>query len=150
MTVENGRLNFEEIKQYLPHRYPFLLVDRVLKRDANSITALKNLTANEEFFGGHFPHKAVMPGVLQIESMAQTIGLLLSTENNFNPARGMAFLAGVNDAKFKKIVGPGDQLIISASIINQKKGVIKANAKITVDEELVSSATIILVVKSEK
>lgn len=145
--MTDGALNFEEIKKILPHRYPFLLVDRVLSVSADHIRALKNVTANEPFFSGHFPQMAVMPGVLQVEAMAQTAGLILAASSNFNVNNEIAFLAGVDEAKFKRIVTPGDQLIIEASVIAKKKSILKVSAKTEVDGQLASSATIILVIK---
>src|SRR5580658_6049458 len=110
-------IDFEQIKKVLPHRYPFLLVDRVLSHSSNSLKALKNITANEPFFMGHFPSIAVMPGVLQIEAMAQAAGLILAFDKGFNSESEIAFLAGVDEARFKKIVTPGDQLIIDIEVI---------------------------------
>ena len=87
---ENTRVDFEQIKKVLPHRYPFLLIDRVLELGADSIRALKNVTANEPFFNGHFPELAVMPGVLQIEAMAQAAGLILALNDGFDVSRDIA------------------------------------------------------------
>ena len=140
-------IDFSLIKKVLPHRYPFLLVDRVISHSDTEIVALKNVTANEPFFVGHFPEYAVMPGVLQIEAMAQAAGLILALDNGFDSQKELAFLAGVDDAKFKKIVIPGDQLIINVKVLAKKKSLLKVEATITVDNVLVSSATIILVIK---
>lgn len=140
-------VNFEDIKKALPHRYPFLLVDRILSVDNEQIRALKNVTANEPFFNGHFPQMAVMPGVLQIEAMAQTAGLILTTGHDFDVNREIAFLASVDEAKFKQVVIPGDQLILEAKVMAKKKGLLKVSASATVDGRLASSATIILVIK---
>lgn len=140
-------IDFSVIKKVLPHRYPFLLVDRVISHSKTEIVALKNVTANEPFFVGHFPGLAVMPGVLQIEAMAQASGLILALDNSFDTQKELAFLAGVDDAKFKKIVVPGDQLIINAKVLAQKKSLLKVEASVAVDNVLASSATIILVIK---
>ncbi len=140
-------VDFEQIKKILPHRYPFLLVDRVLAYSDMSIRALKNISANEPFFNGHFPNLAVMPGVLQIEAMAQASGLILALGSGFNSEQEIAFLAGVDNAKFKKIVVPGDQLILEAEVLARKKNILKVSARALVDNQLASSAEIILVIK---
>jgi 3-hydroxyacyl-[acyl-carrier-protein] dehydratase len=144
--MENIR-NIEEIRRILPHRYPFLLVDRILSVTSDHIRALKNVTANEPFFNGHFPQMSVMPGVLQVEAMAQAAGLILACGNNFDTSKEIAFLAGVDEAKFKKVVIPGDQLIIEAKVIAKKKSLLKVEATASVDGQLASSAVIVLVVK---
>lgn len=142
-------INFEDIKKVLPHRYPFLLVDRILSVDENHIRALKNVTANEPFFNGHFPNFAVMPGVLQIEAMAQAAGLILALREGFDVKNDIAFLAGVDNAKFKRMVCPGDQLILEAKVIAKKRGVLKVSATSTVGGEIASSADIVLVIKPQ-
>lgn len=141
-------VDFELIKKVLPHRYPFLLVDRVLSHSKTEIKALKNVTANEPFFVGHFPQMAVMPGVLQIEAMAQAAGLILALDESFDSQKDMAFLAGIDDARFKKMVVPGDQLIMDVKIVAQRKGLVKVEASSKVEDALASSAMITLVIKS--
>lgn len=145
--MENKTMLFEEIKAVLPHRYPFLLIDRVLEVGENNIRALKNVSANEPFFMGHFPQLAVMPGVLQVEAMAQAGGLLLASKKEFDFTCSLAFLAGVDNAKFKRMVTPGDQLVLEASITHKKAGVVKFEAKTSVLGELASMASIVLVIK---
>lgn len=145
--IENQIINFEEIKKILPHRYPFLLIDRVLSVSNDAIKALKNVTGNEPFFSGHFPQMAVMPGVLQIEAMAQAGGLILALSSQFDVSREIAFLAAVDETKFKKVVVPGDQLLIEARIIARKKGLLKISAETTVDGNIASQANIILIIK---
>lgn len=140
-------VDFEQIRKILPHRYPFLLVDKVLSHSASEIKTLKNVTANEPFFIGHFPQMAVMPGVLQIEAMAQSAGLILALDEGFDAGLEMAFLAAVDEAKFKKVVVPGDQLIIDVKVIARKKNLLKAESVSLVDGVIASSATIILVIK---
>lgn len=147
MFMEDRTMTFEEIKNILPHRYPFLLVDRVLSLSENAITALKNVSANEPFFIGHFPELAVMPGVLQVEAMAQAAGILLASREEFDVKKNLAFLAAIDNAKFRRLVTPGDQLILQASITAKKSGVIKVEAKALVSSEIASSASIVLVVK---
>ncbi|HXW60673.1 MAG TPA: 3-hydroxyacyl-ACP dehydratase FabZ [Myxococcota bacterium] len=145
MTVKT--MDFETIKKFLPHRYPFLLVDRVLSVSENSIQALKNVTGNEPFFNGHFPELAVMPGVLQIEAMAQAAGLILALKEDFDIKNNLFVLAGVDNAKFKRIVTPGDQLILEAAITAQKARVIKFEACAKVSDQIASLASITLVEK---
>lgn len=140
-------INFEAIKKVLPHRYPFLLVDRILSVSADEIRAVKNVTANEPFFIGHFPELAVMPGVLQIEAMAQAAGLIVAMNGEFSHEGQLAFLAGIDKAKFRRLVTPGDQLILEAKITAKKSGVIKIASTARVDKELASQAEIVLVIK---
>lgn len=146
MTEQNA-FTFEDIKKAIPHRYPFLLIDRVLSVSEENIRALKNVTANEPFFNGHFPEFAVMPGVLQIEAMAQAAGLILAFSKGFDTNNEIAFLAGVDEAKFKRVVTPGDQLIVEANVIAKKKNLLKVEAKTSVDGQIASSATIVLIIK---
>lgn len=147
MNEEKSSINFEDVKKILPHRYPFLLVDRILSSTETSIRALKNVTANEPFFNGHFPMLAVMPGVLQIEAMAQAAGLILALGSGFDVTNEIAFLAGVDEAKFKRMVIPGDQLILEANVLAKRKGLLKVSATASVDGQLASSATIVLIIK---
>ena len=135
-------LNIEEIMAMLPHRYPFLLIDRVLDCKAyESITAIKNVTVSEPFFQGHFPEKPVMPGVLILEAMAQSTGVLafysLQTTSRDD---SMYYLVGVDKARFKRPVGPGDQLILNAKLVRSIRGIYRFEATAHVGDELVSSA----------
>jgi 3-hydroxyacyl-[acyl-carrier-protein] dehydratase len=146
--VKENIISFDKIKKILPHRYPFLLIDRVLSITKESIMALKNVTANEPFFSGHFPNLAVMPGVLQLEAMAQAAGLILASDENFMVDKEIVFLAGIDKAKFKKVVTPGDQLVLEAEVIKKKQNLLKVSATASVEKEIASSATIILVIRS--
>lgn len=135
-------LDIERILKVLPHRYPFLLVDRVLEIDTGkSITALKNVTYNEPFFRGHFPELRVMPGVLVLEALAQAGGILLhfSTQNN---GKKLVFLSKVDKAKFRKPVIPGDQLILKVEILKVKKKFCSVLGKAYVANELVTECEI--------
>lgn len=134
-------LSIGEILNLLPHRYPFLLVDKILKQEENKIVGVKNVTINEPFFQGHFPGHPVMPGVLIIEAMAQVGGVLMfSKEENKGK---IPLFAGIDKARFKKLVRPGDQLKIKVEIIKMIKGIGKAKAEAYVDDNLVAEAEIL-------
>ena len=124
-------MDLNHIKEALPHRYPFLLVDRILETSENEITALKNVTINEPFFQGHFPDYPVMPGVLIMEALAQTAGVLeLSKVENKGK---LVFYAGMDKVKFKKQVVPGDQLIMTATFLKRRGRMAVVEAKAEVD-----------------
>lgn len=135
----------DEIREYLPHRYPFLLVDRVVEMElGKSIVAYKNVTVNEEFFNGHFPDTPVMPGVLIIEAMAQSAGILGFKTMDKKPSDGsIYYFVGSEKLRFKRPVVPGDQLRLEATIMTEKRGIWKFDCKATVEGELVSSGIII-------
>jgi 3-hydroxyacyl-[acyl-carrier-protein] dehydratase len=128
-------LNINEIKEYLPHRYPMLLVDRVVDYEiGKSITAIKNVTVNEEFFNGHFPHKPVMPGVLMIEALAQTAAILSFMTMNVKPdENSVVYFVGIDNARFKRPVEPGDQLVMNVEIVRTSRGIWKYKASASVD-----------------
>lgn len=138
-------MEIAEIKSFLAHRYPFLLVDRVLELDMGErIKALKNVTINEPFFQGHFPHFAVMPGVLIIEAMAQVSGLLsLKSAGDKPDPNTVFFFAGIDDARFKRPVVPGDTLIMESEILTQKRGLVKYAAKAFVGDQLACEAELL-------
>ena len=132
------KLSLEEILNLLPHRYPFLLVDKILEQEENKIVGVKNVTINEPFFQGHFPGHPIMPGVLIIEAMAQTGGVLIfSKEENKGK---IPLFAAIDKARFKKPVYPGDQLIIKVEILKMLRGVAKAKAEAYVGGNLVAKA----------
>jgi 3-hydroxyacyl-[acyl-carrier-protein] dehydratase len=143
-------LDINQIKQYLPHRYPLLLVDRVLDWESGkNITAIKNVTINEEFFVGHFPHKPVMPGVLTIEALAQTAALLAFLSTGQKPDdNAVVYFVGIDGARFKRPVEPGDQLTMQVDILRQARGIWKFHAKATVDEQLVVEAELMCTMRS--
>ena len=128
----------EEIRRYLPHRYPFLLVDRVLELEPGvRCKALKNVTGNEEFFSGHFPQLPIMPGVLLVEAMAQACGLLaFSVEAD--PASKVLLFAGIDKTRFKSRVVPGDQLIMDVELTGRKLGMTTFQAYTRVDGKVVA------------
>ena len=132
----------EGIREILPLRYPYLMVDRILREQDGLVVALKNVTINEPFFQGHFPEplQAVMPGTLILESMAQTAAFLLSSDES---AEG--YLVGVSEARFRRRVVPGDQLIVTARVLRKRGNLVKAEVKVTVDDELTSTAVISLI-----
>ena len=139
-------IDINQIMKLLPHRYPFLLVDRVLEfTPRESITAIKNVTINEPFFQGHFPDFPVMPGVLIIEALAQTAALLTFTEEKADDA--VYYFAGIDGARFKKPVLPGDQLVMVATYQREKAGIYKFHVKATVDGELAAEADITCAVR---
>lgn len=137
-------MDIAEIKKYLPHRYPFLLVDRVVDLEiGKSIVAYKNVSVNEPFFAGHFPGNPVMPGVLVVEALAQAAGILGFKTANKTPEDGsIYYFVGIDDARFKRKVVPGDQLKLTAVVIAEKRGIWKFGCEATVDGEIVCSATI--------
>lgn len=131
----DSRMDIHQILEYLPHRYPFLLVDRVSEViPGERITALKNVSMNEPFFPGHYPHHPVMPGVLVVEAMAQTAAILSFKTMNTKPdGVSVYYFVGIDNARFKKPVGPGDQLVIEVRLTATKRGIWKFSAKATVD-----------------
>jgi len=141
-------IDINQILKLLPHRYPFLLVDRVLEITPRvSIKALKNVTMNEPFFQGHFPDFPVMPGVLIIEALAQTAALLTFSEAKAENA--IYYFAGIDGARFKKPVLPGDQLIMTAILEREKAGIYKFQVKATVNDELAAEANITCAVRTK-
>lgn len=143
-------LDINQIKQYLPHRYPMLLVDRVLTWESGkSITAIKNVTANEEFFNGHFPHKPVMPGVLMIEALAQTAALLSFLTMGQKPDdNSVVYFIGIDGARFKRPVEPGDQLKMEVEILRSARGIWKYKATGSVDGQLALEAELMCTMRT--
>ena len=138
-------LDIQEIKEYLPQRYPFLLIDRVLEMElGKSILACKNVTVNEPFFEGHFPHQPIMPGVLIIEALAQAAGVLGFKSQEKKPADGyLYYFVGADEVRLRRPVVPGDQLMLEVDVISNRRGIYKFFAKATVDGQLVGSMKII-------
>ena len=135
-------LDIHQILEHLPHRYPMLLVDRVLECEAGkSIKALKNVTINEPFFPGHYPHSPVMPGVLVIEAMAQTAAILTFVTMNAKPdPQSVYYFVGIDGARFKKPVMPGDQMILEVQLTRSMRGMWKYAATAKVDGALCAEA----------
>jgi 3-hydroxyacyl-[acyl-carrier-protein] dehydratase len=128
-----------DVKAYLPHRYPFLLVDRMLSQEGDSFECIKNVSFNEPFFQGHFPQEPVMPGVLIIEALAQASALGLAIREKFDTQR-IGYLVGVDGAKFKRKVVPGDQLRLTGTIILYRRKLCKVAAKALVGDEVATEA----------
>ncbi len=142
-------MDIHEILEYLPHRYPFLLVDRVLDVvPGERITALKNVSMNEPFFPGHYPHHPVMPGVLVIEALAQTAAILSFKSMGGKPDdKSVYYFVGIDGARFKRPVSPGDQLIFEVSIIANKRGIWKFAAQAKVDGLVAAEAELMCTVR---
>jgi len=143
-------LDINQIKQYLPHRYPLLLVDRVLDWESGKqIRAIKNVSANEEFFNGHFPNKPVMPGVLMIEALAQTAALLAFLTMCQKPdENAVVYFVGIDGARFKRPVEPGDQLVMEVEILRQSRGIWKFQSRALVDGQLAVEAELMCTMRS--
>jgi beta-hydroxyacyl-ACP dehydratase FabZ len=142
-------MDIQEIMKLLPHRYPFLLVDRVIEcDDQRRIVGIKNVTMNEPFFQGHFPGVPVMPGVLQIEAMAQTGGILIN--RIANAGERVPFFMSIDNAKFRRVVKPGDQLRIEITITTLKPRVAKFSGKCLVDGEVASEADLMCMLTDQK
>ncbi|SRR5579883_1580814 len=135
-------MDIHEILKNLPHRYPFLLIDRVIDFElGKSLVALKNVTINEAFFNGHFPSRPVMPGVLILEAMAQAGGVLAYKSTNESPSNGVLYyFAGVDNARFRRVVEPGDQLRLEVKVLRAKRDFWKLEGSAYVGEELACSA----------
>lgn len=138
-------MDVHEIRTYLPHRYPFLLVDRVVELNlGESIVAYKNLSINEGYFNGHFPEKPVFPGVMLLEAMAQAAGILGFKTQDKTPADGSMYMfAGADNVRFKRPCVPGDQVMLRAAIVSERRGIWKFNVSSDVDGDLAASATIL-------
>jgi 3-hydroxyacyl-[acyl-carrier-protein] dehydratase len=138
-------LNIEAIKELLPHRYPFLLLDRVTEYvEGESIKGYKNVSANEQLFQGHFPDNAIFPGVLICEAMAQLTAVYGFLSSGNRPADGYLYLfAGLDNVKFKRPVTPGDRLDMEISFVSARRGMVKVTGKATVDGNVVASADIL-------
>lgn len=142
----------EEIRRFLPHRYPFLLVDRVLEcKPGESLNAIKNVSVNEPFFTGHFPDTAIMPGVLIIEALAQATGLLGFRTMSEEPSDELLYmLVGVDGVRFKRQVVPGDQLQLNVTLIRRSKVIWKFGCEALVDDNIVTTAEMLCAAKEKE
>ncbi len=148
MTMQ---MDIHEILEHLPHRYPFLLIDRVLGGEpGKNIVAMKNVTMNEPFFTGHYPHHPVMPGVLIIEAMAQAAALLSFKTMGTKPSvDSVYYFVGIDDARFKRPVSPGDQIIFKVELLSTKRGIWKYAAVAEVDGKLVAEANLMATLRDK-
>ena len=143
-------MDIQEVKNYLPHRYPFLLIDRVLTlRVGQSLTAIKNVTFNEPQFTGHFPAQPIMPGVLIIEALAQATGILAFKSEVGKPIDGQIYmLVAIDKVRFKRMVEPGDQLKLAVEVMTVKRGMWKFKCRASVDEQVVTTAELMCTQKA--
>jgi 3-hydroxyacyl-[acyl-carrier-protein] dehydratase len=143
-------MDIHQILRQLPHRYPILLVDRVLEIDKGKrIRALKNISINEPFFMGHFPHRPVMPGVLMLEALAQAAALLAFDTLGVTPDdKTVYYFAGIDGARFKRPVEPGDQLILEVELLRMKAGIFKFGARALVDGEVATEAELMCTMRA--
>ncbi len=153
MNSENAVMNsmdIYEVMKHLPHRYPFLLIDRVIDyTPGETLTAIKNVTVNEPFFPGHFPHRPVFPGVLMLEALAQATGILsFKTTEDLPSDDSLYYFAGIDNARFKKPVEPGDQLVMTVKLLKRKRNLWRFEAEARVDGKVVCSAEL-MCAKSE-
>lgn len=132
-----AEIRIEEIKKYIPHRFPFLLVDRVLELEEERIVTIKNVSVNEEYFNGHFPGAPIMPGVLQVEALAQSGGIMLMKNQVEDPEKNLVVFTGINKAKFRKSVVPGDQIRMEVKLANQRRNFVTMTGLATVNGEVV-------------
>ncbi len=149
------QVNIDKIMELLPHRYPFLLIDRILTMEMDkSIETLKNVTINEPFFPGHYPHHPVMPGVLMLEAMAQASALLSFSSMKDKPTANpdeklLYYFVGIDGARFRRPVIPGDQLIIKSTLLRNVRGIVKFKATAEVEGQLAAEAELMCTVKAE-
>ena len=152
--MANNKLSMDihEILDHLPHRYPFVLVDRVISMElGKEITAIKNVTINEPYFPGHFSYHPVMPGVLIVEALAQAAALLSFKTMDTKPTEdSVYYFAGIDNARFKKPVNPGDQIVLHVKIDRVLKGIWKYSGTATVDNEIVAEANMMCILKEIK
>jgi beta-hydroxyacyl-ACP dehydratase FabZ len=142
-------LDIDAIRGILPHRYPFLLVDRIVEMEPERVVGIKNVTANEPFFPGHFPEFPVMPGVLIIEAMAQVAGVLVLSQIE-DREKKVVLLASVDEAKFRRPVRPGDQLRIEMTVVKRKASIAKMRGEARVDGEVVAEAQVMCVLSDRQ
>jgi 3-hydroxyacyl-[acyl-carrier-protein] dehydratase len=143
--AEDGRMDIDEIMRYLPHRYPFLMIDRVTSIEpGKAIRGIKNVSVNEPYFPGHFPEYAVMPAVLVIEALAQLASILAWKLHGRMPGDGtLIFFAGIDNARFRRQVRPGDQLVLEAEVHKFVRGIGKFAVRAKVDDEIVAEADLL-------
>jgi 3-hydroxyacyl-[acyl-carrier-protein] dehydratase len=145
-------MDIQEILEHLPHRYPFLLVDRVLECEPGKrLVAIKNVSVNEPMFTGHFPERPIFPGVLIMEALAQATGILAFKTTNSKPdGSSLYYFAGIDNCRFKQPVVPGDQLVLDVEVVKEKRGIWKFKAEAKVDGKVVASADLMCAEQSIK
>jgi len=145
-------MNINEVRNFLPHRYPFLMIDKVLDFEVGKyLTAIKNVSVNEPQFTGHFPAQPIMPGVLIVEALAQATGILAFKSEVGKPIDGQIYmLVGIDKVRFKRTVEPGEQILLRVEVMVVKRGMWKFDCKATVDGELVTSAILMCTQKTTK
>ena len=145
-------MNINEVKNFLPHRYPFLLIDKVIDFEiGRKLIAIKNVSFNEPQFTGHFPSQPIMPGVLIIEALAQATGILAFKSDVGRPQEGQIYmLVGIDNARFKRIVEPGDQLLLEVEVMTVKRGIWKFKGTASVDGKAVTSAELLCTQKASE
>lgn len=143
-------MNIQDVKNYLPHRYPFLLIDRVLEIEiGKSLVAIKNVTFNEPQFTGHFPAQPIMPGVMIVEALAQATGILAFKSEVGKPIDGQIYmLVGIDKVRFKRMVEPGDQIRLEVEVMVVKRGIWKFKCKASVDNQIVTTAELMCTQKT--
>jgi 3-hydroxyacyl-[acyl-carrier-protein] dehydratase len=143
-------MNIQDVKNYLPHRYPFLLIDRVLELEiGKSLVAIKNVTFNEPQFTGHFPEQPIMPGVMIVEALAQATGILAFKSEVGKPIDGQIYmLVGIDKVRFKRMVEPGDQIRLEVEVMTVKRGIWKFKCKALVDGQTVTIAELMCTQKT--
>ncbi|MEJ2156817.1 MAG: 3-hydroxyacyl-ACP dehydratase FabZ [Desulfobacteraceae bacterium] len=141
-------LNIQQIMKHIPHRYPFILVDRILEMEPKKrVVGLKNVTMNEPFFQGHFPGTPIMPGVLIIEAMAQTSGVLAISSLDKGTEGALMYFMGLDQVKFRKMVVPGDQLIMELEVLKQRAKIMKLAGVAKVDDQIVAEAQLMATIE---
>lgn len=143
-------MNIQDVKNYLPHRYPFLLIDRVLTLEVGkSLVAIKNVTFNEPQFAGHFPTQPIMPGVMIIEALAQATGILAFKSEVGKPIDGQIYmLIGIDKVRFKRMVEPGDQLRLEVEVMTVKRGIWKFKCRALVEDKIATTAELMCTQKA--
>jgi 3-hydroxyacyl-[acyl-carrier-protein] dehydratase len=150
MNMETNKINIGEILKILPHRYPFLLVDKILEyKSGESIKGLKNVTINEPFFQGHFPGQPIMPGVLILEAMAQVGGILAYLSNEEEMKNRLFYFIGLDKVRFRKTVVPGDQIVFDLTMLKRKMKMYIMAGRATVDGKLVAEAELMAAMSDE-
>jgi len=150
MNMEANKINIREILKILPHRYPFLLVDKILEcKSGESIKGIKNVTINEPFFQGHFPGQPIMPGVLILEAMAQVGGILAYLSNEEEMKNRLFYFIGLDKVRFRKTVVPGDQIVFDLTMLKRKMKMYIMAGRATVDGKLVAEAELMAAMSDE-